>query len=491
MFKSIADKIEALTLSERTTIWQVEEDPFILRPLYMQGVKTSMWDEFTITIDVEHPKGIAEMAALFNEIYLLNNITQEANINRHFQKRTNYPVHRTLCVPIMHNGVAVAVVQCLNKHENYTANDITHILSLEETIVAKLPTLCTHTARPLFNEASYEETLNAAQAISLFSAVAKPILKTTWNRLKTLESIETHENSTQGREAYLNLLLKDRAIRIKESITLLDNELTRILYHFENLAQLYDTQENQHILDEVLHYRHQTKKILTYFDMTMIKSLIEFELKTGKLHQGKDNEFIKMVVKGAEERLKRFFKQLLDFELVSGIRTQYEFHEHALADLYEYCLLHQERALHFINGRSHVKIEVKLSLHNDTRFFSDFYRIQEAIDTLLQNAFEELAEHKQASQERCVEISLTSSDDTITIDIIDNGRGIPLEHQESIWNRGKSIGKSFGTGIGLAAVKEIVENLHSTIKLQSEEGYTRFTITLPNLKELPNVNRKI
>jgi len=67
--------------------------------------------------------------------------------------------------------------------------------------------------------------------------------------------------------------------------------------------------------------------------------------------------------------------------------------------------------------------------------------------------------------------------------IEDNGIGIPKENIKrifEIFQRGNKAPLKNGYGIGLAVVKKILENMHCTIKAESEQGKpTRFSFTLP------------
>ncbi|MGL5078820.1 MAG: sensor histidine kinase, partial [Waterburya sp.] len=69
----------------------------------------------------------------------------------------------------------------------------------------------------------------------------------------------------------------------------------------------------------------------------------------------------------------------------------------------------------------------------------------------------------------------------LAIKIIDSGVGIPPEIQSRIFEpffTTKSVGK--GSGLGLDAVRRIIENRHrGSIILESESGRTCFVICLP------------
>ena len=80
-----------------------------------------------------------------------------------------------------------------------------------------------------------------------------------------------------------------------------------------------------------------------------------------------------------------------------------------------------------------------------------------------------------------IEIITTHECDRLKISIIDSGTGIPAEIQSRIFEpffTTKSVGK--GSGLGLDAVRRIVENRHrGTITLTSKPGKTCFAICLP------------
>lgn len=84
-------------------------------------------------------------------------------------------------------------------------------------------------------------------------------------------------------------------------------------------------------------------------------------------------------------------------------------------------------------------------------------------------------------------IRIFDKGDSILISIKDDGIGIPLEHQENIFDRFKKVDRSFtrkaeGSGIGLSIVKSLVELHKGTIELLSEEDVgSEFIIELPAL----------
>jgi signal transduction histidine kinase len=84
-----------------------------------------------------------------------------------------------------------------------------------------------------------------------------------------------------------------------------------------------------------------------------------------------------------------------------------------------------------------------------------------------------------------VGVSARESGKNIEIEVIDQGRGIPLKDRERIFERFYRVDKARsrdqgGTGLGLSIVKHIVLAHRGSVSVRSEEGRgSTFIITLP------------
>ncbi len=80
-----------------------------------------------------------------------------------------------------------------------------------------------------------------------------------------------------------------------------------------------------------------------------------------------------------------------------------------------------------------------------------------------------------------LKITTTRDGNSVCVEIMDSGTGIPPEIQSRIFESfftTKPVGK--GTGLGLDIARRIVENRHQgTIALESQPGETRFSVRLP------------
>lgn len=101
-----------------------------------------------------------------------------------------------------------------------------------------------------------------------------------------------------------------------------------------------------------------------------------------------------------------------------------------------------------------------------------------AMINLIQNAFKAMPKGGN------LQIKLSEkSRKEVTIEIIDNGVGIPADKVNRIFEPFYSDGtnsRSRGTGLGLSIVKSIIENFNASIEVDSKEnGGTRFTLKFP------------
>jgi signal transduction histidine kinase len=82
-----------------------------------------------------------------------------------------------------------------------------------------------------------------------------------------------------------------------------------------------------------------------------------------------------------------------------------------------------------------------------------------------------------------VNLTVAANASRLTIRVRDNGRGIPPEEQEQIFDqfyRGTTAAGKGGLGVGLYITKRIVDRLGGTLICESQNGRgTEFTLVLP------------
>ena len=107
---------------------------------------------------------------------------------------------------------------------------------------------------------------------------------------------------------------------------------------------------------------------------------------------------------------------------------------------------------------------------------ADHGQMEQVFINLFANAVDAMAGRGELN------VSLSSTEDRVTIRISDTGKGIPRESLDTIFEPFFTT-KDKGTGLGLAIVYNIVKKHQGDIAVKSEEGKgTTFTITLPKGK---------
>jgi signal transduction histidine kinase/DNA-binding NarL/FixJ family response regulator len=123
------------------------------------------------------------------------------------------------------------------------------------------------------------------------------------------------------------------------------------------------------------------------------------------------------------------------------------------------------------------KVELVVEAADDLQVFLDPNRIFRVIRNLCKNAGEAL--QQQRRNDGKVTVSATKQNGLTRIRVADNGTGIPDEVLGKLFQPFATQGKSGGTGFGLAIAKQLVEAHRGSIKVDSSNAGTTFTIELP------------
>ena len=109
------------------------------------------------------------------------------------------------------------------------------------------------------------------------------------------------------------------------------------------------------------------------------------------------------------------------------------------------------------------------------RVAADREQLVRVMNNLINNALDATREKDHPE----VKIRVEQADGMVRITVSDNGVGIPDEDQERIFEPNFTT-KSSGTGLGLAMVRTIIENMGGSISVHSESGSgAQFSFTIP------------
>ena len=122
------------------------------------------------------------------------------------------------------------------------------------------------------------------------------------------------------------------------------------------------------------------------------------------------------------------------------------------------------------------KIEIELDDrgHSNLELFGSKAKFELALMNLITNSIEAINSHG------AVNISINCLSNVATIEIKDNGCGIPKEILPLLMLEGATFGKENGHGEGLFHVKSIIEDFHGSISISSEQDVgTEIKIEIP------------
>lgn len=113
---------------------------------------------------------------------------------------------------------------------------------------------------------------------------------------------------------------------------------------------------------------------------------------------------------------------------------------------------------------------------NGVTLQGDASRLLRVLQNLVGNAIDALHATGMGGE---VQVIAREQDDTVVLEIIDNGPGIPPDIRENFFEPFITEGKNEGTGLGAAIVKSIVEAHRGSISFETSARGTTFAIRLP------------
>jgi signal transduction histidine kinase len=167
-----------------------------------------------------------------------------------------------------------------------------------------------------------------------------------------------------------------------------------------------------------------------------------------------------------------FDKMLLKLQSISDVGSQeLVYKEVWLKEIFDNVCDNFRAELQRKSIKTH--FEVKL----DTPFISYPAMVKIIIENLVENAI-----HFSGIENSFIKLKAYTSSGYISLDMQDNGQGIPAEYVEKIFEmyfRGSE--RSKGNGLGLYIVKKAIEKLNGSISVSSIIGVgTTFTVMIPN-----------
>lgn len=238
--------------------------------------------------------------------------------------------------------------------------------------------------------------------------------------------------------------------------------------------------KSKELLRRDLYHEHMKLEFFTNISheirtpLTLISAPLEQLVKRGTRDPHADAQLALMNTNAS--RLKRLVNELLDFRKIENGKMKLYYSpvdvEKLLASVY--------RSFSGICEEKEVSFEIQQD-NSHAPVYADSDQIEKVFANLLDNAFKFVEkggrvfvrmERRKKEQEYWQDITIG-----------DNGCGISVAEErqlfEPFWQSQGSNRPKQGTGIGLALSKKIVELHHGNISMRLENGFTLFTVSLP------------
>ena len=194
--------------------------------------------------------------------------------------------------------------------------------------------------------------------------------------------------------------------------------------------------------------------------LTLIASPIEEAIDNEKLSMGGRENLL--IAKKNTDRMLRLINQLLDFRKIQNNKMKLCIEQTDIVTL-------SKRIFENFSGMAHQReIDFHFICSYDSyMLYMDIDKLEKIMFNLLSNAF------KYTPNGKSIDFILEFEKDTLLLKIKDEGHGIELQKIELLFKRFETLGptdSNLSSGIGLSLVKELVEMLHGSIKVESKLG---------------------
>jgi len=198
-------------------------------------------------------------------------------------------------------------------------------------------------------------------------------------------------------------------------------------------------------------------------------NITEMELKDNAQPLAKNFEMMRKSV----TRLDSFIKDMIDLSRNSRLPVIFESFN------FETFIKDTISTLQYYENAPFIKIDTKINYPFE--FYTDTKRIEIIINNLISNA---IKYHNVNQENPWIKIEVNGTAQELQFVVEENGRGIPHEHLEKIFDMFyRADHNAKGSGIGLYIVKETILKLGGTIEVMSAEGRgSKFIVILPNKK---------
>ena len=278
-------------------------------------------------------------------------------------------------------------------------------------------------------------------------------MKTLRQRQKTLRS-----------QIELNIDSKRKVILVQIARETVEGRLIGYVVTFDDITDLMAAQRKAAWADVARRIAHEIKNPLTPITLATDR-LIKKHLPDAPAEQERFKEYVSIISRQVED-IGRMVDEFSRFARMPSPVF-------APLDLVQ--LTHEHQPVFALETHQIPKITIS----SDAPSYwvdADAGLLRQALTNILKNATESMSEARQS--EPHIDISMSASDDMVTVSICDNGPGFAEEQPEN-YLEPYVTSREKGTGLGLAIVNKIVMEHNGTIELTNHKGGGEVRLKLP------------
>jgi PAS domain S-box-containing protein len=448
------------------------------------------------TIRLKLGEGIAGWVAQENKPLIVNDPANDPRWTRRGDQKTKFVTRSILCVPMVHQGKLLGVVQAINrKDQNGFSNEDRVVLEAfaAQTAVAVQNARLFSSLRQekekveiilsqMVEGAAYSDERGQ---LVLANPAARQLLGIPEGEIFSYNLWAVLQQGFALNPAYEALSRSDAPVlnfeaTRSEGKTLVLSGMTKKIFSDkkECIGQLT-------VLRDITAEKKEEKlkrDFLSLMSHKLKTPLVAITGYTPMLLEDEDlskNPFYKKALQAINSQglhLKQLVEKLISFSLIEGEDLRLDKRANDAKKIVSEAVM----ALRPVLEDWKAVVQLDPSLDALPQVVVDFEKFREILKGLIENA----AKFNSKAQ-RSVMIFAQKVGDQVTISVKDDGRGIPAEEFEKIFQKFYQIEESFtgqveGAGLGLALVKRLVEAHGGSVHVESKIGEgSIFSVTIP------------
>jgi len=393
---------------------------------------------------------------------IITNNTYDPYFTIEYTDGTESAYCNTVVIPLITSGTVVGAIQ-VAKIESFINEEVELLEKMAEPIAASLYNVRAN----LKTNQLLIESRKQAEELAYQEQELKKINNELIQKSELLEASEEELKYQQEELKKVNLILEEKATLLEEKNSAIEEARKHVTAKAQQLEQ-----SNKYKSAFLANMSHELR---TPLNSILILAKLLSEDKTNHLNE-KQREHAQVIHKSGSDLL-MLINDILDLSKIEAGKLDLQF-EHLPIDE----IMDDINSL-FIELANENKINFKIetSINSNELIITDRIRTEQILKNLLSNAFK----FTPAYGEVKLKFDLDDKKETLIIQVIDTGIGIPTEKQSLIFDAfqqadGSTSRKFGGTGLGLAICKELTTMMGGKIELISETGKgSCFKIALP------------